>query len=214
MWYLYGGICGNGGSIGITSKTMVKLILYIRENGVYGAPNDSNELEHIAVDDNNFKCGWVYYIKKNESGIVKNKGHLYNVEGDINQIEKYFIKSYPWEYEKEFRFVIISDENKDYHHFEIKLDEDIINKFKIKFGPESSQNSEIGNAYQNINNYRDKFPKKFSSSKLKINMDLLNRNKGDIIDNISNLIDKDNSHEICEAVQNKKYCIEKENTNK
>lgn len=213
MWYLYGGICGNGGSIGITSKTMVKLILSIRENGVYGVSKDSAECCNMVVNDNNFKCGWVYYSKGDKSGIVKNKGHLYNIEGDINQIEKYLIKDYPWEYEKEFRLVIISDGNKDYDHFEIKLCDEVYKKIKIKLAPEISQ-KESNQTVLDIKKYCETNKIKIMNSDLKINMDLLHRNKDDIIDNISNIIDEKESLEICKVVQNKKYCIEKENTNK
>lgn len=114
MWYLYSGIDGKGAAIKITPATMIEFI-----NSIATVKTSDGK---TLYKDTDFELlyGWVYYVRHhmlhNEEEIVDSDrpdaGVIYRgVWYDINDWKSfidgnYFVKDYPWHYEKEFRIVI------------------------------------------------------------------------------------------------------------
>lgn len=110
MWYLYAGISGNGIRLRFTPSKMKAFIQGIKTiKPVY--PNSSDDHSNLPFDlylndDFVISYGWIFYAKEDQHQI-KHKGKWYNLIDEYELFEKdnYYIKDYPWEYEKEFRIV-------------------------------------------------------------------------------------------------------------
>jgi hypothetical protein len=131
MWYLYAGISGNGARIRLTPAKLKWFLDSIKV--VYPVYSGTAQPKELQINrDCVMKIGWVFYTKKDRSNTVKYKNKWYNVqrecvgEASVNQeilseeyknFEKnnYFIKDYPWEYEKEFRIIFDFSKYKEKH---------------------------------------------------------------------------------------------------
>lgn len=208
MWYLYGGIAGKGASFGFTPRVMldyINSIKYVTEL-VY----DPDEKLYVAGEkfeigaEFELQVGWVFYVdyklpvkpwpKDNNVVRVNYFNKFLNVE-EAEQFfdDNYFIKDYPWEYEKEFRLVFINKTGKKIDKIKIEIPEEFRKsknrKLKIKLAPEISNSTEVASGMSEFERCSDVIEEVavkngyqilVERSKLKINMDLLGRSKGDV----------------------------------
>ena len=119
LWYLYSGLKGDGAALRLTPATMIKFL-----DSLETVKTSEGNTLHRGKDFDLF-YGWVYYIKHSdncEKFSVKYKGE-WNGYDDWNTFidNNYFVKDYPWEYEKEFRIVIKNKTKTSYDRIIAKL---------------------------------------------------------------------------------------------
>lgn len=174
MWYLYGSLTGNGAAIGFTPSKMLEFLNSI--NYVYGTRTIDNTTtsEKIPINTLDIKYGWIYYAKyEHDKTKFYYKQKFYEItdfDKDCNNF--YFLKEYAWNYEKEFRIVIIDKENRNFNNILLPIPQNLAKQLKLKVGTTFS--------YQSY-----KLPmeeSKIQRSTLKIEMDLLERFKDEILD--------------------------------
>ncbi len=203
MWYLYGGISGDGACIIFTPGIIRKFIQSIKT--VTGF-NKGKMYKLIKDKDFNMEYGWVFYSRGDRRYKYKNKNYevYYDTEFQKNN---YFIKDYAWEYEKEFRIVIKTNTGIEYERLEIEIPEEIYSKIKIKLGPETKYPFEKIFEKEGFKNFLET---KLEKSKLSVKMDMFNRNHRNMIDYISNEIksgsDRSKIDDICKAIKKGDYC--------
>lgn len=179
MWYLYSGITGKGVALGLTPSVMLELI-----RSIDTVTNVEGNV--ILKRDKDFilDCGWIFYRKIDNTSKVMFKRKWYSLT-DPDRFEKdnYFIKSYPWEYEKEFRIVIHNKTKIPYDKLVINI-EDIYKKLKIKLAPEIS--NDLSNyLLPELNVLTSLSLKSVHKSNLGINMNLCKRNFDCFLDYIT-----------------------------
>lgn len=175
MWYLYAGITGKGVSIGITPATMLRFIKSIKTLST----TDGNTILYKEKDFD-IEYGWVFYRKCDNKSQVLYKRKWYSLEDSENfEKDNYFIKSYPWEYEKEFRIVIHNKTNKKYDKLVVNIEE-IFEKLKIKLAPEIST-EEFRELLPNLSGFKQFLSSMLQLSDLSINMNLCKRNYNSFI---------------------------------
>ena len=200
LWYLYGGIMGKGARIDFTSAKMIDLIKGIKYvfpviNNVYGIPmpDESNPLEK--GKDFDFSCGWVYYCKnavKDSDRIDKImfRNDLYWLKGSYTEFSRdnYYVKDYPWNYEKEFRLLFKFKEKAPSEQIAFYFDRDIFAKargIKIMLAPNAEKSEEDRRHLANTVGLKET---QIENSKLKIHFDLFKRNKEDIAKQVADVI--------------------------
>lgn len=195
MWYLYAGITGQGVSLGFSPSTMLELISSIK---TITTPDQTVVL--IKDVDFDLDYGWVFYRKNETPSQVMYKRKWYSLR-DPEKFEEnnFFIKSYPWEYEKEFRIIIRNKTNQKYDRLVLNIS-DVYKKIKIKLAPELS-NEQLTNSISLLPGLWEFLIQTPQKSKLSINMNLCKRNffgfLNYIKDNRNNDIEYD---KICEAM--------------
>lgn len=171
MWYLYSGILGRGACIKITPAKMIGFIKSIKN--VYpvidGKPDESVALE--IGKDVEIQYGWIYYQSDKYSYHFKNKWYAVTDDAEAFLDSNYFIKQYPWHYEREFRIVFINKTDNTYDRIAIKLDGSFIKKLKIILAPEIKKSEIKSSVFDGL---------ALTESKLKIKMGLLSRNQEEI----------------------------------
>ena len=208
MWYLYSGLAGNGAAIGITPSKMMKWINGITEVlGVkHGESKDQGTPLSIGKDVT-LKWGWVYYQKTQERDHIMYRNKWYKVDdADGFQKDNYFIKSYPWEYEKEFRLIFINNTNVEYEAVFVNIPQDILDSIKVRLAPELNA--------ANFNNYTGlKYigsTKTPEYSKLSIRMNLLYRNRDSLLKYIGEELVKTNPAlevgQVCSVIKSAGKC--------
>ena len=177
MWYLYSGITGQGVSLGFTPSVMLELIKSIH------TVTTPDKKTILYKDNNDFDLdyGWIFYQKKENPSSIMFKRKWYSLK-DPQNFEKnnFFIKSYPWEYEKEFRIVIHNKTGKPYDKLVIDIDS-IYSKIKLKLAPELS-NQTFNNMLPNLPGFASFFSNIPLQSNLSINMNLCERNFEGFVD--------------------------------
>lgn len=211
MWYLYGGIVGKGASIGFTPAVMrdyIKSIKFVTELVYDSATNNYVPGEQFEIGrDFELQTGWVFYanynnpdknstISKSPVKINYRNVFVYVKEADEFFDKNYFIKDYPWEYEKEFRLVFINKTGKKIYKIKIEIPEEFRTKpkkIKIRLAPEFSSSASrvfTGGDFKSCSDRIHEKGKKYlisvTQSGLRINMDLLGRNRNDINDHVIN----------------------------
>ncbi len=205
MWYLYAGITGKGVSLGFTRTALLDLIDSITE---VTTPDKSVVLKRGA--DFEIYYGWIFYRKTDDLSKVMYRRKWYSLS-EVNEFEKdnYFIKSYPWEYEKEFRIVIYNKTGKQYPQLAIKINDEVYKKLRIKFAPEFSKENEIDFILQSTG-FKNFIGESLKKSTLGINMDLCKRNYQSFLDYINwglkNENDDIETEKICKMISNAKKC--------
>lgn len=208
MWYLYGGIAGKGASFGFTPRVMldyIRSITHVTElvfdpaSGTYAAG------ERFAIgSDFELQVGWVFYADYELP--VKPWGrdgnfvrvNYFNKFVNVEEAEQffdsnYFVKDYPWEYEKEFRLVFINKTGRKIDKIKIDIPEAFRasknRRLKIRLAPEISNSVDAASGLSGFERCagelvrvaeKNSYQISVSKSKLKINMDLLGRSKGDV----------------------------------
>ena len=176
MWYLYGSLTGNGAAIGFTPSKMLEFLNSI--NYVYGTRTIDNTTisEKIPINTLEIKYGWIYYAKYEQD---KTKFYYKQKFYEITDFDKdcnnfYFLKEYAWNYEKEFRIVIIDKENRNFNNILLPIPPNLAKQLKLKVGTTFS--------YQSY-----KLPmeeSKIQRSTLKIEMDLLERFEDEVLNHL------------------------------
>lgn len=137
MWYLYSGLTGKGVSIGFTPAVMLE---FIRSIDRVSCVDDKTEL----LKDVGFSldAAWVYYKEFGTNRVYfKNKWYSVSDAENFFVDNNVFVKNYSWEYEKEFRIVIkTNDPPKDSQKLSISIPDSIVQKLKIRLAPELSMN--------------------------------------------------------------------------
>lgn len=209
MWYMYAGITGNGASIVFKHSYIFDMLEDIK---MLTAIKGNKEYELKIGDDFDLYYGWIYYRENKDSNVFKYRNTRYEVCDDIQEFleDNYFIKDYPWNYENEFRIVIKVKKEIIYEKIILKLPDIHVNKgcISIRLGPEMFKNE----------NESEKSPLEtcdltIEKSKLSIKMNLLDRNKEDIIDNIDKIFDGENYSKACKYMRDNKYCKNNEGGN-
>lgn len=199
MWYLYAGIAGQGASLEFTPSTMLKLLESIETL-------ETKETGRVLKKDTDFefRYGWVYYRKKGNPTEVKYRNKWYTIEDSAGFVkENYFVKSYPWEYEREFRILIILHDTCNGERLVLKLPEKVQNNLKIKLAPEITP-EKIKEMLPELKGISEYLMDKLNHSKLIINMKLCERNFNSFVSYIRENTDKEDSKidysRICEAI--------------
>ena len=197
MWYLYAGITGQGVSLGFSPSVMLELISSIQ---TITTPDKTIILQKGVDFDLDY--GWVFYRKKEAPSQVMLKRKWYSLIDPHNfEDNNFFIKSYPWEYEKEFRIVIHNKTGQKYDRLVLNIS-DIYKKIKLKLAPELSneQFADLIPSLPGFFNFLIQAPQK---SKLSINMNLCKRNFSGFINYIKLNTNNDIEYDkICEAISN------------
>ncbi len=189
MWYLYGGITGEGISIGFTPSMMLSFIRSIKSVfTVNDDPNNKDKTQELVVGkDVEFQYGWVFYRKPTKSVVnyseVFYKNKWYTVKDRVNfEKDNYFIKDYGWNYEKEFRLVFINRTGTPHERLKVEFDESLLKKIRIRTAPEMTE--EKLNGFLTTEGALKWSKAQIIPSDLGINMDLLKKNKDSIIEYI------------------------------
>lgn len=206
MWYLYSGVEGKGASIGFTPSTLMELIRSIKT-----AKTDGGE-EWEAGKDFDLMCGWVYYRKKEAPSQVKYKGKWYSVsDSDEFAKDNYFVKDYPWEYEKEFRIIAINRTEKSASKVRIKIPDSVMKKLKIRLAPEMNDMSVIFEK-EGFKKYLDS---RIFKSGLRISMGLLQRNCREYEEYMKRVRNNESERtkylsDVCDKIHCQEKCLEEE----
>lgn len=200
MWYLYSGIAGKGISIGFTPATLINLINSIDK--LTAIDNDNNEKVIIKGRDFDLDYGWIFYRKPDNHSQISYKRKWYSLtDPEAFENNNYFIKAYPWEYEKEFRIVFHNRTDVNYSIFILNISS-VYDKLKIKLAPEIS-NEEFNKLLPNSAGFKKFLAGKVAYSKLGINMDLCKRNYDSFLAYIQNEINARkpiDTDKICEII--------------
>lgn len=141
LWYLYSGLDGKGATVGFTPARMMKWLNSIKT--VYGVKDGQEKKEGDILSvgsDVEMQYGWVYYQKPQEPQKVKYRNKWFEVD-DLAEFQKdnYFIKYYPWEYEREFRIVFINKSQNDYDALFVDVPKELMKDSKVRLAPELKQ---------------------------------------------------------------------------
>lgn len=205
MWYLYSGIAGKGMAIGFPPSNMLKLISSIE---TLHSVDDKRILKKDV--DFDIECGWIFYRHKDEAGRVKFKGKNYLLKDYENfPKDNFFIKAYPWEYEKEFRIVVKNKTGEKYEHLKLDISS-VYDKLKLKRAPEISDN-EFYELLPNLAGIKKFLQSKVEKSNLQINMNLFRRNYDSFVSYICREFENGNKanlnlYEICNAIKSAEGC--------
>ena len=188
LWYLYSGVCGNGARIGFPPLRMLWFLKSIKI--VYPVINNKTDYKKPLFLDKDFEmeCGWVcYFMRGNKKFLYRN--NLYSVRDFSIETKKsnFFIKEYPWEYEREFRIVIKNKTEEVYDKLALHIPEKIISMLDVTSAPEQvfEENLKTELISLGIN------ATKIKASNLKIKMNILQNNKKEIIEHIDEWFDEE-----------------------
>ncbi len=182
MWYLYSGLTGKGAALGLTPSVMLNWLESIKTvRGVRsGQSKEEGTLLEIgpAVE---MRYGWVYYQKPKEPQNIMYRNKWYYVNNAAKfQKDNYFIKSYPWEYEKEFRLVFINHTPEDYDALFVDIPPELQKAFKVKLAPEFRE--EQFKKYKNLKCIGPARTHRPIYSNLAIRMNLMSRNRDGLLE--------------------------------
>ena len=202
MWYLYGGIVGRGASIGLTPSVMLNYIRSIRYVTELVKDSKGNFVPGDKLfigSDFELQVGWVFYTddKRADDGKADKsrtiRVNYWNKFVNIPNAEEfyrgnYFVKDYPWEYEKEFRLVFINKTGRKIQKIRVDIPEEFRTrkdrKIKVRLAPEVRSDKDFEDYRDKILGAGTEYQVSVIKSKLKINMDLLGRNKNDINEHV------------------------------
>lgn len=201
MWYLYGGITGKGCALGVTPAKMRDWIRMIKEvYVVVGKKADTEQVLSVGKDVS-LECGWVFYRKGKSEIFYRNKWHRI-AEKDYDEFENdnFFIKDYPWEYEREFRILIKNKTGKNHDRLAIKIPEKIYPSLKLRLAPELTRES-FQAEIKDLEGFQKLFSSNAKESNLGISMNLLSRNEERIHEYA-----KEHASDICKVIRKAFKC--------
>lgn len=201
MWYLYGGITGKGCALGVTPAKMRDWIRMIKEvYVVVGKKTDTEQVLSVGKDVS-LECGWVFYRKGKSEIFYRNKWHRI-AEKDYDEFENdnFFIKDYPWEYEREFRILIKNKTGKNHDRLAIKIPEKIYPSLKLRLAPELTRES-FQAEIKDLEGFQKLFSSNAKESNLGISMNLLSRNEERIHEYA-----KEHASDICKVIRKAFKC--------
>lgn len=207
MWYLYSGVAGKGAALGLTPGTMLAFLRSLVE--VEGVKEDGNKDILKIGGGIELRFGWVYYRKQAERKHILFKNKWYEVR-DVSAFEKdnYFIKNYPWEYEKEFRLIFINHTGTTYKRLIVTIPDSVHEKIKLRLAPELKFNDLKKNKELK---YIRRIPESaLVYSNLKIRMNLFSRNKESLTEYLSEEFTKKDPdvtpEELCQLIEDASRC--------
>ena len=135
MWYLYSGIAGTGASLGLAPGAMLAFLKSLTT--VTGQTPDGGESRLAVGSDVELRFGWVFYRKQKEPGQILYRNKWYTID-DVNAFTdgNYFLKAYPWEYEKEFRLVFINKTKTTFKRLLVPIPVTLCETMKLRLAPE------------------------------------------------------------------------------
>ena len=208
MWYLYSGLAGDGAALGFTPARMLSWLHSIKTVRATCAGQEKDKGDLLTVGkDIELLFGWVYYQTTTERSRIMYRNKWYNVD-DISAFQKdnYFIKSYPWEYEKEFRIVFINHTRRAYEYLFVDIPAEIQAGIKVRLAPELRK--DLFKKFTGLNCIGSTHIPSYS--KLSIRMNLFNRNRVGLLDYLREEIAHDNPgieiDNICNMIQAAKKC--------
>ena len=195
MWYLYAGMSGNGASIGITPGEMQKFIKKITTvKGCRDGEDGKETQDELLIDrDFDLEYGWIFYetshAEEATSTKIRYRSEWFRLE-DVRSFEKdnYFIKDYPWEYEREFRILFKNKTSIPYKKIIVNFTKEQAKRMKLMLAPELSKDGLKTKHPQLYASANEKL-KSIKESELYIKMDLVNRNRKEILENIRSIVD-------------------------
>ena len=208
MWYLYSGLAGDGAALGFTPARMLgwlRSISTVRATRE-GQEKKDGDLLNVGKEIE-MLFGWVFYEKTTEPTNIMYRNKWYIIDNiSAFQKDNYFIKSYPWEYEKEFRIVFINHTSKQYDYLFVDIPADIQLGLKVRLAPELRE--EQFKKFTGLNCIGSSHSPTYS--KLSIRMNLFNRNRVGLLDYLREEIAHDNPgidpDSICKMIQDAKKC--------
>jgi hypothetical protein len=116
------------------------------------------------------------------------------------------VKDYPWEYEQEFRIIIINKTESVYERIAIPIPKELICELEIMSAPERPFTSldKEGFTAMGID------PKRIKNSKLGVCMDLLRNNAENILNQMDLWCGEEELEKICAYICSRKQCHPKE----
>lgn len=215
MWYLYFGIFGTGAALGLSPQKMVQFIREIKT--VKAVPEDGEPVLLEIGRDVELRFGWVFYQKqqKKYQNQIYYRGKWYHVDDIESFISgNYFLKAYPWEYEREFRLVFITKPGTRYKRLEIIMTEEIRNSIMIRLAPELKKESFC--PIPKLKYIGTPHTQKPRFSTLKIQMNLFKRNRKDLPTYLQEDFKKaepDNDpKELCALIESAGLCARRKKT--
>lgn len=175
LWYMYAGITGRGACIRITPRVMMDFISSITEVYPVEKAGVDNSKPLLVGKDIELQFGWIYYHQNNsDECYYRNNWYKVSDSNSEKADENFFIKEYPWNYEKEFRIVFIN-KNADFksEKIAVKIPENIKRKFQLICGPE--MNEICGKELEN------ELGVQINHSSINVYMNLLARNKDELM---------------------------------
>nr|MBQ6241782.1 hypothetical protein [Lachnospiraceae bacterium] len=207
MWYLYSGITGEGIAIGLTQSVMIEFIKTIEKvrslDGREFSIGKDKEIEIL--------FGWVYYQKKEQPKQVFYRNKLYEIDSPTEFIKKnYFVKIYPWEYEREFRILFKNNTKEILEKVVIDIPDQIYKKLKLKLAPEITE--EMTSEIVNTEGFKEYFKSQIQYSELQIKMGLLDRNRESIKHYLDEIItNNDPEDKLLSFIKDKLRAVEQKN---
>lgn len=186
MWYLYGGITGEGADISLTPDKMAKIINGV--DSVYGVHDGKADMRQRFVKGQDFdiECGWVFYRDRKER--IRYGDDFYSITDDENDFlyENYFVKNYIWHYEKEFRIVFKFKTSVIPEKIAVFSDKAMLKSgLRLTYAP----NVECTEDEPKADEQRYGLNKnKVGCSKIKARLELLERNIPSVVDNFDAII--------------------------
>lgn len=207
MWYLYSGISGKGAALGLTPATMIKLI-----NSIETVSTTDGSVTLYKGKDFDLDFGWIFYRKADQTDKIFYRNRWYSLNDPSSfEFNNYFIKSYPWEYEREFRIVIHNKTGISYDRLVINL-APVYEQIRLKLAPEITDEL-FSNLLPQLHGINKFLSKKTLHSDLSINMNLFQRNFDGFLEYISTNSGQPDSGtsinyaSICSAMSN--HCMHK-----
>jgi len=180
MWYLYAGIFGRGAAIGFTPAVFLKFLASIEKATVFDG-TDKGTVLYVGTDFD-IQFGWVYYRNKNEPGRVFYRNQWFIVEDySLFERDNFFIKAYPWEYEREFRILFVNKTGRPFERIAVDIPNEICNSLKIKLAPEIDP-SDARQIIQRLPGNHPLLSHDLQRSTLSVRMDLISRNYDGFLD--------------------------------
>lgn len=210
MWYMYAGIGGAGARISFNKQAFSNFCNSI--DVVYPIINKKTDCTNALKKgvDFDIECGYVCYCNfDNENRIdkIKHKSRRYiikdsKMEEDAFFKDRFFIKNYEWEYENEYRIVfkMLKPLPEGIEKIAVPID-GIKNRISLTVGPEFSQNPPTLSGA-----IKQEFGDRIKHSRLKIKMDMLNRNKESFLAMPMSDFESGEISKMCDRIHNEGFC--------
>ncbi len=201
MWYLYGGLEGNGVRIRITPALFKKLLAQFDK--IHTEIDGKMSSDFLSADNvDSVKFGRVNYVDFGSKNRIKYCHEYFERPADdldSKQPEDYFnthfVKDYAWEYEKEARIVVKLKRRTDNEYPDalyITIPDEVYKKLELTRGPETSDEDKV--AQLKLKGFKKWLNTKIEYSRIQSNMDYMKKLVAQYEGEYSQLCDKINSY--------------------
>ena len=220
MWYLYGGVTGKGARITFKKTSFIKWLNNLEFILINTRTDETENYIPVSVETHDV----IYISSENGNCRIKYNGGInkkLTIEGYnlLKEKHKGFVKSLPWFYEKEFRILVLADDEASRRlnapnseiRLAVRLRKDDFRTFDVMLGPESVITDY--SAYIGFTKFLSYKIQKSSFDKIKMN--LLRKNQKSIVDDISQWYEERFSESLCKYIHSQNNCSNsKEEDNK